>query len=341
MAAPAGPAPASAWVAVLARYREPDARRSLRELVVTAAPLAALWSAALLLVAQGWWWGMLLCVPAALFLVRLFMILHDCSHGSFFRARAANDWTGRVIGVLTLTPYDCWRRLHARHHARSGNLDEPPVGGIETLAVDDYFRLPPLQRLRYRLLRHPLVLFGLGPAWLFLLQQRVPLGLMREGWRPWASAMGANLAIAAVAVAGVALFGAGPFLAVWLTVMILAGTIGVWLFYVQHQFDGTHWSRRSAWDLHEAALHGSSWYDLPQPLRWLTANIGVHHVHHLNSRIPFYRLPEALDDHPQLKACGRVTLLDSFRTVRLALWDEARGRLVSFREAQAMRAQAA
>jgi omega-6 fatty acid desaturase (delta-12 desaturase) len=239
---------------------------------------------------------------------------------------------GRAIGVITLTPYDCWRRLHASHHAGSGNLDRRSFGGIETLAVADYLALSRMDQLRYRLFRHPLVQFGLGPAYLFLLQQRVPFGLMRKGWRPWASAMGTNLAFAGFAAGGVALFGAATFLLTYLLTLMLAAAVGVWLFYVQHQFEHTFWARDEAWDLHEAALHGSSHLDLPPLLRWFTANIGVHHVHHLDSRVPFYRLGEVLRDHPELWACNRLTLAESFRQGRRALWDEATGRLVSFRD---------
>ncbi|WP_205598004.1 fatty acid desaturase [Caulobacter sp. 17J65-9] len=282
--------------------------------------------------ARDWWWGLLLTIPAAAFLVRLFMIQHDCGHGAFFRRRATNDWVGRVAGVLTLTPYDCWRRLHASHHAGSGNLERDAFGGIETLAVADYLALSWPRRLRYRLFRHPLVQLGLGPAYLFLLQQRVPFGLMRKGWRPWGSAMGTNLAFVGFAAAGAALFGAKAFLLAYFVTLMLAATAGVWLFYVQHQFERTFWARDADWDLHVAALHGSSYYDLPQPLRWFTADIGVHHVHHLNSRIPFYRLREVLRDRPELATCGRLGLIESVRSVRLALWDEETGRLIAFRD---------
>ncbi|MBC6983563.1 fatty acid desaturase [Caulobacter sp. 17J80-11] len=323
---------AQAWPRTLAVYRTPSTRRGLWELVVTAGPLALLWGLAWTTLERGWWWGLLLAVPAAGFLVRLFMIQHDCGHGAFFPRRAANDWVGRAIGVLTLTPYDCWRRQHASHHAGSGNLDRDAFGGIETLAVADYLAMSWPRRLRYRLFRHPLVQFGLGPAYLFLLQQRVPFGFMRKGWRSWISAMGTNLAFAAFAAAGAALFGTAAFLGVYLLTLMLAATAGVWLFYVQHQFERTFWARDGEWVLQEAALKGSSYYELPTPLRWLTANIGVHHVHHLNSRIPFYRLYDVLKDHPELTRQGRLTLRESLGCVRLALWDEASGRLVSFRD---------
>ena len=329
------PPDAASWVRVLARYRDPDMRRSVWNLVITAAPLALLWLLAWIALDRGHWWGLVLTVPAAAFLVRLFMIQHDCGHRSFFRRPGANDWVGRVIGVLTLTPYEYWRRNHAIHHATSGDLDRRGLGAVETLTVREYLALPWYKRLRYRLYRHPAVLFGLGPTYMFVLQQRLPVGQMRAGWKPWVSAMGTNAAVAGFVAGGVWLFGPTPFLLAWLPTVVLAGTVGIWLFYVQHQFERTSWARGEDWTLHEAALHGSSHYDLPPLLRWFTANIGVHHVHHLNSRIPFYRLGEVLRDNPQLEAVGRLTLRDSFRCVRLALWDETRQRLVGFREAHA------
>jgi omega-6 fatty acid desaturase (delta-12 desaturase) len=275
---------------------------------------------------------LLLAVPAAGFLVRLFMIQHDCGHGSFFRHRVTNDWIGRVIGVLTLTPYDFWRRTHAAHHATSGNLERRGMGDIDTLTVREYLSLSRWGRLRYRLYRHPLVMFGLGPAYLFILQHRLPVGLMRGGWQPWLSTMATNAAIALVAAATIWAVGVGPFLLVHLPIMLIGASLGVWLFYVQHQFEATFWAHDVAWNVHEASLHGSSHYDLPIVLRWFTANIGIHHIHHLCSRIPFYRLPLALRRNPDLATVGRLTLSQSVSCVRLVLWDEAAHRLISFRE---------
>ena len=264
------------------------------------------------------------------------MIQHDCGHGAFFSHRLANDWVGRAIGVLTLTPYDYWRRTHSIHHATSGNLDRRGIGDLTTLTVSEYRARSWLGRLMYRLYRHPLVLFGVGPAYLFLIQQRLPVGLMRGGgWSPWLSTMATNAAIAVIAATLIWLIGVKAFLLIHLPIVMLAGSMGVWLFYVQHQFEFTHWNGNENWNLHEAALYGSSHYDLPAPLRWFTGNIGIHHVHHLCSRIPYYRLPRVLRDHPELRPLGRITLMESLHCVRLALWDETRRRLVSFREARA------
>ena len=316
----------------LAYYREPNHGRSIVELLITVVPLVLLWLLMWCALDIGYGLYLLLAVPAAGFLVRLFMIQHDCGHGAFFRHRLANDWVGRAIGVLTLTPYDFWRRTHAVHHATSGNLDRRGMGDVDTLTVTEYLSLSRLGRLRYRLYRHPLVMFGLGPAYLFFLQQRLPIGLMRGGWQPWLSTMATNLAIFLVAAITIWAVGFGAFLLVHLPIMLIGASLGVWLFYVQHQFEDTFWADNRAWNVHEAALHGSSHYDLPLILRWFTANIGVHHIHHLCSRIPFYRLPLALRHHPDLAQIGRLTLGQSLLCVRLVLWDEAARRLISFRE---------
>jgi acyl-lipid omega-6 desaturase (Delta-12 desaturase) len=324
---------ARSWARILARYREPSHARSIVEIVITVGPLVALWAAAWAANYFGFWWlSLLIAVPAAGFLVRLFMIQHDCGHGAFFRHRLANDWVGRAVSVLTLTPYDFWRSTHAVHHASSGNLDRRGLGDVSTLTVREYLTLSWWGRLCYRLYRHPIVMFGIGPTYLFVLQQRLPIGMLRGGWRPWLSTMVTNLAIAVVVATLIWLIGIKPFLLVHLPIILIAGAIGVWLFFVQHQFDPTFWAPEGEWTLHDAALYGSSHYDLPAVLHWFTANIGLHHVHHLCSRIPYYRLPKALRDHPELRGIGRLTILQSLGCVRLVLWDERERRLVSFRE---------
>jgi omega-6 fatty acid desaturase (delta-12 desaturase) len=330
---PAPIANARDWATVLRKYREPNHARSVFELIITAGPFLLLWVLAWLALDVGYWLSLLLVVPAAGFLVRLFMIQHDCGHGSFFRDRVTNDWVGRALGALTFTPYGYWRRSHAVHHASSGNLEERGIGDITTLTVREYLNLSKWGRLRYRIYRHPIVLFGFGPAYLFILQQRLPVGLMvGKGWQPWISAMATNAAIALLVAGTMWLVGVKPFLLLHLPIVALAASIGVWLFYVQHQFEDTFWTDSSNWNVHEAALHGSSYYDLPAVLRWFTANIGVHHVHHLCSRIPYYRLPQVLRDYPELKGVGRMTIMESFGCVQLTLWDEAHRRLIPFRE---------
>ncbi len=326
----------------LAGYGEPNDGRSVIEILITAVPFILLWLLT--------WWSLrfghgiylLLALPTAGFLVRLFMIQHDCGHGSFFHRRSVNDWAGRVIGVITLTPYDFWRRTHAIHHAGSGNLDRRGIGDIDMLTVREYLTLSRWRRFGYRLYRHPVVLLGIGPAYLFILRQRLPFGLMRDGWMPWISTQATNGAIALVVVSTMWWIGIWPFLLVHLPIAMFGGAIGIWLFYVQHQFEYTTWSDEGHWSFATAALYGSSHYDLPPVLRWFTANIGMHHVHHLCSRIPFYRLPRVLRDNPALANVGRLTLGQSLACVRLALWDEVVCRLITFRELRVrLRADAA
>ncbi len=316
----------------LARYRQPSHGRSIVEILITIIPLILLWLSMWFALSIGYGLYLLLAVPAAGFLVRLFMIQHDCGHGAFFRHRRANDWVGRVIGLLTLTPYDFWRRTHAMHHASSGNLDQRGMGDVDTLTVDEYLSRSRWGRLQYRLYRHPLVMFGLGPAYLFFLRQRLPIGLMRAGWRPWLSTMATNLGIALLAAITIRAVGIDAFLLVQVPIVLIGASMGVWLFYVQHQFEHTFWAHNGTWNVHEAALYGSSHYDLPLVLRWFTANIGVHHVHHLSSRVPFYRLPLILRRHPELANIGRLTLTQSFSCVRLVLWDETARQLITFRK---------
>ena len=318
------------WVQVLARYREPDLSRSTFELLVTALPFVLLWALMWAALGVGYWLCLLLALPTSCFLMRLFMIQHDCGHGACFRRRATNDWVGRVIGVVTLTPYSFWLRAHALHHANAGNLDHRGSGDIITLTTDEYFAQSGFQRLIYRLYRNPIVMFGVIPTYLFVLHNRLPFGLMCSGRQPWLSTMGTNATIGSVVFLLVWLMELGPFLLVQAPVVVISATIAVWFFYVQHQFEDTLWAHDGDWSLYAAALNGSSHYELPSALAWFTGNIGVHHVHHLSSRIPFYRLPEVLRDHPQLASLGRLTFLQSLRCATLALWDEReKARLVS------------
>jgi omega-6 fatty acid desaturase (delta-12 desaturase) len=270
------------------------------------------------------------------FLVRIFVIQHDCGHGAFLSNRTAQDWTGRILGVLTLTPYAVWRRTHSIHHAHHGDLDARGIGDVLTLTIEEYQARGRFGRLMYRLYRNPVVLVVLGASYLFLLQNRLPFGLMKSGWRYWISAMGTNAVIGIALGLLVWLGGLLPLLLIFLPTSVIAATIGVWLFYVQHQFEKTHWSKGEDWQLHEAALEGSSHYILPQPLRWFSGNIGIHHVHHLYSRIPFYRLPEVIRDHRALAEAQHLTIRESLASVRLHLWDTVEGKLMSFREAHRM-----
>ncbi|WP_116598415.1 fatty acid desaturase [Primorskyibacter marinus] len=332
--------PAREWVKILSGYREPDTSRSLFELGVTLGPFVLLWALAWWSLGISYWLTLAISVVNAAFLVRLFAIQHDCGHGAYFKNRSMSDWLGRVIGVLTLTPYGVWRHTHSVHHSSSGNLGRRGMGDIHTMTVAEYRALTPFHRLMYRLYRHPVILFGLGPGYIFLVQNRVPLGLMGRA-RFWISAMCNNAAV--LIGLGLILYFGGvmPILLIFLPSTLLAATTGVWLFYVQHQFETAHWDTDEDWQLHDAALHGSSHYVMPAVLQWLSANIGIHHVHHLYSRIPFYRLPEVLRDHAELADGNRMTIRDSFRNARMHLWDEETRRLLTFRQARAKFAQPA
>jgi omega-6 fatty acid desaturase (delta-12 desaturase) len=331
-----GPPPADGrWNAIVARYRQPITRRSVWQLVNTAVPLGILWLAAYLGLRLSYAVTLALAVPAALFLVRLFIIQHDCGHGSFFRSQRANDLIGGVIGVLTLVPYAYWRKTHALHHATSGNLEHRGFGDIDTLTVDEYRGRGRWGRLQYRLYRHPVTLFALGPVWQFVLRHRIPTIVPRTWRRERRSILRNDIALAALVTAMCVAVGWRAFLLVQLPVTLLAGAVGVWLFYVQHQFEDTYWEHEERWEFAAASLKGSSYYHLPRILQWATGNIGLHHIHHLSSRIPNYRLQECFDENPVFKRVTEMRLLESLRCVRLALWDEAKGKLVSFREARA------
>jgi omega-6 fatty acid desaturase (delta-12 desaturase) len=327
------------WSHTLIIYSAPYLWRSVVELAITVAAFLGLWWLAWASFSVSYLLTLLAIVPGAGFLIRLFIIQHDCGHGSFLRNQIVSNWIGRFLGVLTFTPYDLWRRTHAIHHASAGNLDRRGVGDINTLTVREYLALPPFRRLLYRLYRHPLVLFVLAPAYLFFIQQRLPVGLMRgEGWLPWISAMATNLALVAVSAVMIYFMGWRAYLFIEIPMVALAASVGLWLFYVQHQFEHTYWSDSENWTYQEAALRGSSYYDLPAVIHWISGNIGIHHVHHLQSRIPFYRLPETLRDHPPLREISRMTFMESLGCARRTLWDEASRRLVPFKEARAQAA---
>jgi acyl-lipid omega-6 desaturase (Delta-12 desaturase) len=314
----------------LKAYRQTSRRRSCAELAITLIPYLTLTAFSLASVQAGYWLGLLLTLPAGGLLLRLFLIQHDCGHGSFWPTRSANDWLGRCLGVLTLTPYACWRRSHALHHAGTGNLDARGFGDVDTLTVSEFLNSSRARQLFYRLYRHPLVLLGLGPAYLFLLRHRLPIGLMKAGRRYWASALGTNAAIVALAIPICSLVSVNTFLMVQLPITLIAASAGVWLFYLQHQFEDTHWATRADWSVREAALRGSSHLDFPVVLRWLTANIGAHHVHHLASSVPYYRIPAVLRAHPELAATNRLSVSKCLTAFRLVLWDAEKGRLISF-----------
>lgn len=323
--------------ALLNQYRTPSFGRSLTQLLTSAIPFALVWIAALLALRVGFWLTLLLAVLAAGFMLRLFMIQHDCGHGAFFRSQRLNDLVGGVLGVLTLVPYRYWRKTHAIHHAGSGNLEQRGFGDIDTLTVREYLGLPRLKRLVYRLYRHPVVMLLIGPAYQFILKHRLPLDLPRAWRREWRSVHGTNAALLILVTAMWLLVGLDRFLLVQIPITLMAGSVGVFLFYMQHQYEDTYWRYREAWNYYEAGLEGSSHFVLPKPLQWLTANIGLHHIHHVCSQIPNYRLQRCYDENPEFHGVTRLTLLESLKTLGMTLWDEDARRLVGFRHLRAIR----
>jgi omega-6 fatty acid desaturase (delta-12 desaturase) len=311
----------------------PDLKRSLFQVITTATPFFALLVVMATATRGRYWLTLLLAIPAAGLLVRLFIIQHDCGHNSFFKSRAANDFLGRAIGVLTLTPYGEWKSGHAIHHASSGNLDRRGWGDVGTMTVREYAASTPMQKLGYRLFRSPFVMVLVGAPLNFIVLQRIPRGRTFTDRALRRSILSHNVALVVVFGLPMLVLGAGTVLATYLPVMIMAAWIGNWLFYVQHQFEETYWERDGDWIFHTAALRGSSYFDLPPVLQWFSGNIGLHHVHHLCTRIPNYRLQACLDAAPELsRLANRITLRDSLTCWRLALWDEQSRRLVGFRD---------
>ena len=315
-----------------------DAGRSTYQLLSTAILFAA--ALAMMAVASQdyYWLSLLLAIPTAGLLVRLFIIQHDCGHGSFFRSRTANDSVGRALSVLTLTPYGSWSQGHAIHHASTGNLDRRGRGDVETWTVAEYEAAGPLKKFFYRLYRNPLVMVLIGAPLNFIVLQRLPVGHGFRDRDSRRSILALNLALLVVFGLAVVAFGILPVVAIYLPVMIIASWVGNWLFYVQHQFDLTHWERDQEWNFHTAALSGSSYFKLPAVLQWFSGNIGLHHVHHLCSRVPNYRLQACLDAAPELLGVTKVvTLRESLGCWRLSLWDEQRQALVAFRDLRPQR----
>lgn len=332
-------------------YRGGDAGRSAAQLVLTAGLFLCALAAMFASFKAGLYGLQALLLPfTALLVVRLFIIQHDCGHGSFFPSRLANDWTGRALSLFTLIPYGMWRRAHNLHHAGSGSLARRGAGGIDTLTVMEYGALSPQKKLLYRIYRNPWFLLVLGPPVYILLLLRLPplqkapfldYGSALPAAQSWKSVASLDAALAFFYGAAVWTLGWQAVLAVCLPVIVCAFWAGQWLFFVQHQYEGAYWRREKDWNYAEAAVFGSSWYDLPRALHWFTGNIGFHHIHHLCAAIPFYRLQECFRAHPDLRALARrLTVRESLKCVKLALWDEERGKLISFRDLNARAAAA-
>ncbi len=314
----------------LQQYRTPSRGKAIWQLINTLVPYAGLWYLMILSIRHdfSYLWTLALSVVAAAFLVRLFMLFHDCVHGSFLPSTRVNTWVGRLLGILVFTPFDDWRLSHLRHHVSYANLDTRGFGDIWTLTLREYNQLPRLKRWFYRLYRNPVVLLGFGAIFNFLLSNRLPSRKVQRKERK--SVVFTNLAIVGVFLIAAQTIGWQTYLLIQLPVLWLAGMGGIWLFYVQHQFEGGYWARKGDWDPLRAAMEGSSFYQLPTILRWFSANIGYHHIHHLNARIPNYRLPECYNEVSALRAKEPLTLRQSLHSFRLKLWDESQQKMVAF-----------
>lgn len=325
------------WKEIIAPFQTPSVPRAVWQIVNTLVPYVALWYLMWKSLAVSYWLTLGLAVVAGLLVVRTFIIFHDCCHGSYFKSKKANDILGFITGMITFTPYGHWRWQHNVHHATSGDLDRRGDGDIWTMTVDEYAKAPRSKRIFYHIVRNPFVLFVLGPLFLFVLYQRIPSP--RAKGKDRKSVMWMNLALALMVGGMCWLMGWKSYLMIQIPVTFVAGAAGIWMFYVQHQYEDTYWESRSEWDYTAAAIEGSSFYKLPRILQWFTGNIGFHHIHHLSSRIPNYHLERCHFSHPMFHTVKPLTLLSSLKCINLRLWDEKSRKLVSFRDAKKLREQ--
>ncbi len=323
------------WKKVVAEFQKPSTGRAVWQIIDTLGPYGILWYLMYLTSTGRWWLTVPLAMLAGALLVRVFIIFHDCGHGSFFKSRKANDVVGFLAGLLTFTPYYHWRWEHSIHHASAGDLDRRGTGDVWTMTVQEYLESSRWKRFAYRLARNPVVLFVLAPLFLFVVRQRFPSAGADP--RERRSVHWMNLAILGMAAPLVWVFGLLPYLLIQLTVLAVAGGVGVWMFYVQHQFEGVYWERGEDWDYTAAALQGSSFYKLPKILQWFSGNIGFHHIHHLSPRILNYNLERCHRSHPMFREVKPITLFPSLKSFMLRLWDEKLKKLVGYRHLRDLR----
>ena len=308
----------SQWRPVVARYAQPDLWRSIWQMVNTLIPYCTLFYLSMRSLEVSFWLTLPLSILTAGFMVRTFIIFHDCGHGSFFKSQTANTWLGRITGLLTFTPYYRWKHDHAVHHATAGDLDRRGKGDVYTMTVKEYLAAPWWKRFGYRVMRHPIFMFIFGSVIVFVAAQRIP---PRRGKREIASVWWTNLTLAILITTMSLTFGWKAYMLVQLLVILFGASVGIWLFYVQHNFEGVYWARREHWDYFKASMQGSSFYKLPAVLNWFTGNIGYHHIHHLGAKIPNYNLPKAFRENPIFHV-EPLTLWSSFKSLTLRLYDE-------------------
>jgi omega-6 fatty acid desaturase (delta-12 desaturase) len=319
----------AAWKAIVLKYQKPSTWRAMWQIIDTLVPYALCWYLIHLCLAISWWLVLPLAVLAGALLVRVFIIFHDCGHGSFFKSRLANDTVGFLAGILTFTPYYHWRWEHAIHHANAGDLDKRGTGDVWTMTVQEYLKSSRWKKFAYRLARNPFVLFVIAPLFVFMVRQRFPSSKASRRERHSVYAM--NAAILAMAVALSLVFGITSYVLIQLIIIMVAGGAGVWMFYVQHQFEGVYWERGEDWSFVAAALQGSSFYQLPRVLQWFSGNIGFHHIHHLSPRIPNYNLEKCHKADPLFQEVRPIKFFSSLKSITFRLWDEKQRQLVGYR----------
>ncbi|MEW6287422.1 MAG: fatty acid desaturase [Chloroflexota bacterium] len=315
------------WQTLTARYAFPDTRRSIWQIVNTVIPFVVIWYLAYRSLAVGYWLTLLLAILAGGFMVRMFILFHDCCHGTFFKSQEANNKLGMILGVLVWTPFHEWKHNHAIHHATAGDLDRRGVGDVYTMTVEEYLAAPWHKKVGYRIMRNPLIMFTIGAFLVFTVFHR--FWGPRAGKREKQSVIWTNLALAVVVGGLMALIGWKEFLLVEVPVLMVATSTGVWLFYVQHNFVSTYWERHANWDFFRAAMEGSSFYKLPKVLQWFTGNIGFHHIHHLSPKIPNYKLEQCYKDNPEFQV-PPLTIRKSLKSLSLRLWDEKERMMVGW-----------
>jgi omega-6 fatty acid desaturase (delta-12 desaturase) len=333
------PVPIKTVIKHCKNYHGSETKRSALQITSTLGLFLITCGMMLYCLSISYWLVMALTIPAAGLLTRIFILQHDCGHGSFWTSKKANDWTGRFLGLLTFTPYDAWRRAHNKHHATSGSLDHRGIGSIDTITVREYKSLSKSQQFFYRIYRNPIVFIIVGSPVFIILAQRVPFmqqTVFFENYQTlplssiWKSIMTTNIGL--VIFYGIlgAMVGYGALAAIYLPILIVTSWIGTWLFFIQHQFEDTYWEKHNNWSMQEAALMGSSYYALPPIIQWFSGNIGIHHIHHLSCKIPNYKLQECMDALPELREINRMGFIESLKCANFKLWDEEQSKLVTF-----------